>query len=247
MKILFLDMEWGQVYGSYRRDFVPIEVGAVISGLEDSVPVLESRKFRHDINLVIRRNTINQIGKTIGFSEWVANIGRGEYQKPFDPSYRLEKTDKIAARKLSRKVLSELRQHLHSLFKKYQISQIVLFGGHEDLNLLRKANINTSDITIVDIQRIIQKEVRYLFSLDKISLIIGFYSSNKAFGSKNFRYPLPEHYKYLIKPHRAIGDACRIFVIYEEFFKVKLEFIQQCRNYLHVNHQVIVNTSAKSS
>ncbi len=249
MKTLFLDMEWGQVYGSYRRDFIPIEVGAVISGSEDGVPVLESKKFRHDIDLVIRRNTINQVGKTIGFSEWVANIGRGEYQKPFDPSYRLKKTDKIAARKLSLKVLGELRQYLHSLFKKYQVSQIVLFGGNEDLKLLRKANINTTNITIIDIQRTVQKEIRYLFSLDKISLIIGFYSSKKFFGSENLRYPLPERYKYLIKPHKAIGDSCRIFVIYEEFFKAKLEFVQRCRNYLYANqpHHAIVNASAKLS
>jgi hypothetical protein len=249
MKTLFLDMEWGQVYGSYRRDFILIEVGAVISGSEDGVPLLESKKFHHDIDLVIRRNTINQVGKTIGFSEWVANLGRGEYQKPFDPSYRLKKTDKVAARKLSLKVLRELRQYLHSLFKKHQVSKIVLFGGHEDLNLLRKANINITNTTIIDIQRTVQKEIRYLFSLDKISLIIGFHSSNKFFGSENLRYPLPERYKYLIKPHRAIGDACRIFVIYEEFFKVKLEFVQRCRNYLYANqpHHEIVSASAKSS
>lgn len=238
-------MEWGQVYGSYRRHFIPIEVGAVISSSENGVPVLESRKFRHDIDLVIRRNTINQIGKTIGFSEWVANIGRGEYQKTFDPNYRLNKTEKIAARKLSLKVLRELSQYLHSLFKKHQVSRIVLFGGREDLNLLRKANIDTSNITIVDIQRIVQSEIRYLFSLDKISLIIGFYSSNKFFGSKNLRYPLPERYKYLIKPHRAIGDACRIFVIYEEFFKVKIEFVQQCKHYLHANQQAIATILAE--
>ncbi|MBD2257670.1 hypothetical protein [Pseudanabaena sp. FACHB-2040] len=246
MKTLFLDMEWGQVYGSYRRHFIPIEVGVVISGSEDGVPVLEGRKFRHDIDLVIRKNTINQIGKTIGFSEWVANVGRGEYQKPFDPNYRLKKTEKIEAGKLSLKALGKLRQYLHSLLKKYQVSQIVLFGGREDLNLLRKANINTFNITIVDIQRIVQNEIHYLFSLDKISLIISFYSNNKTFGSKNLRYPLPERYRYLIKPHKAIGDACRIFVIYEEFFKVNPEFVQRCKNYLHANQQATTNVSAKS-
>jgi len=235
MKTLFLDMEWGQVYGSYRRNLIPIEVGAVISGLEDGFPVLESKKFCHDIDLVIRKSIINQVGKKIGVSEWVANIGRGQYQKLFDPSYRLKRTDEIAARKLSFKVLIELRQYLHSLFKKHQVSRIVLFGGNGDLNLLRKANINTSNITIIDIQRIIQNEICYLFSLDKISLIIGFYSSAKFFGSENLRYPLPERYRYLIRPHKAIGDACRIFVVYEEFFKFKLEFVQRCRNYLHVN------------
>lgn len=235
MNTLFLDMEWGQIYGSYRGDFILIEVGAVISNSRERSPILESRRFRHDINLVIRRNTIDQAGKTTGFSEWVANIGRGEYKKTFDPNYRLKKTDKIAAQRLSRKVLSDLRQYIHGLFKKHQVSEIVFFGGHEDIKLLKKANINVSNIMMTDIQRIIQNEVRYLFSLDKISLIIGFYSSNKTFGSDDSRYPLPERYKYLIRPHKAIGDACRIFVIYEEFLKGKTEFFQRCKNYLHVN------------
>lgn len=235
MNTLFLDMEWGQIYGSYRGDFMLIEVGAVISNSRERSLILESRKFRHDINLVIRRNTIDQAGKTTGFSEWVANIGRGEYQQPFDPNYRLKRADKIAAQRLSRKVLSDLRQYIHGLFKKHQISEIVVFGGREDIKLLKKANINTCNIMIIDIQRIIQNEIRYLFSLDKISLIIGFYSSDKIFGSDNFRYPLLERYKYLIKPHKAIGDACRIFVIYEEFLKINPEFVQRCKNYLHVN------------
>jgi hypothetical protein len=245
MKTLFLDMEWGQVYGSYRRHFIPIEIGAVISDSGDNVPVLESKKFAYDIDLVIRRNTINQVGKTLGFSETVANIGRGTYQKRFDPSYRLQKADKVAVRKLSHKSLSELRQYMYSLFNKYQVAQVVLFGGGEDLNLLRKANINVSNVKIVDIQSVIQKEVHYLFSLDKISFIIDFYCRGKFFGSKNFLYPLPDRYKYLIKPHRAIGDACRIFLVYEEFSNVKSEFVQHCSNYLHANqaHKVIAAKS----
>ena len=233
MKTLFLVMEWGQVYGSYRRNFIPIEIGAVISNSEAGLPVLEGKKFHHDIDLVIRRNIINQIGKTVGFSETVANIGRGEYQKGFDPSYRLSKTAKATVRELLQKSLYELRQYIHLLFKKHQVTQIVLFGGNEDLNLLRKARVDISNIKVIDIQRVIRKEVRYLFSLDKISLVIGFYSSNKFFGSKNFRYPLPERYKYLIRPHRAIGDACRIFVVYREFYGIKSEFVRQCNDYFH--------------
>ncbi|WGV25504.1 hypothetical protein [Halotia branconii] len=249
MKTLFLDMEWGQIYGSYRRDFIPIEIGAVISSLEDDVPVLESKKFCNDIDIVIRKNIINDIGKTVGFSETVANIGKREYQKQFDHSYRLKKPDKRVARGLLIRVLNDLRQYIHSLFRRYHVAQIVLFGGREDLNWLKKANVNISNIKIVDIQCVIRKEIHYLFSLDKISLIIAFYSNNKFFGSNNFRYPLPDRYKYLIKPHRAIGDACRIFVVYKEFYCAKSEFVQQCSSYFYANqtHKMITNTVIKSS
>ncbi|MBD1861451.1 hypothetical protein [Trichocoleus sp. FACHB-46] len=235
MKTLFLDMEWGQVYGSYKRHFIPIEIGAVIFSSKNDALILEGKKLRYDIDLVIRRNIINHVGKTVGFSETVVNLAKGEYQKPFTRSYKLQKSHKVAAIKLAQRSLSDLRHYIYALFKKYNISQIMLFGGNEDLNLLRLAGVNTSNIKIIDIQRAIRKEIRYLFSLDKISLIIGFYSNNKFFGSNNFRYPLPERYKYLIKPHRAIGDACRIFVVYQEFYEAKAQFVQRCSSYFQDN------------
>jgi hypothetical protein len=235
MKTLFLDMEWGQVYGSYRRDFIPIEVGAVISSLQEDHPVLESKKFYHNVELVIRRNKVNDIGKTVGFSETVANIAKGEYQKRFDPSYRLQKSDKPLTRDLSRKALRELHRYIHALLTRHRITQVVLFGGVEDLNLLKRAGINTCKIQTVDIQQLIVKEIGYLFSLDKISLIMGFYSDNNFFGSRNLRFPLPERYKYLVKPHKAIGDACRIFVVHQEFCSANSTFKELCIGYLHAN------------
>ena len=235
MKTLFFDMEWVQIYGFNRKDFIPTEIGAVISDSEKDIPILESKKLCYDIDIVIRKNIINQVGKTIGLSETVANVGKGEYQKHFNPSYKIRKADKAVGEKLSHKSLYELRQYIHTLFKRYHIAKMVLFGGSEDLKLLRKANVNLSKIKIIDVQHLIRRKIRYLFSLDKVSLIIGFYSSSRFFGSRSFRYPLPKRYKYLIKPHKAIGDACRIFMVYKEFYDVNYEFVQRCRNYLHAN------------
>ncbi len=236
MKTLFLDMEWGQIYGSYRRDFILTEIDAIVYNSENDVPILESKKLSYDIDIVIIKNIINQVGKTVGVS--VANTGRGEYQKRFDDSYRLTKNDRVAARKISDISLHELRKYLQTLFKKHQVDRIILFGGNEDINIMRKARVNLSKLKIIDLQQIVKKETRHRFSLDKLSIIIKFYVNKNLFGSKNFRYPLPERYKYLIKPHKAIGNACRIFIVYKEFYGVKHEFVQQCRNYIHANNVV---------
>ncbi|MBO1352183.1 MAG: hypothetical protein EBE86_034675 [Hormoscilla sp. GUM202] len=238
MKTMFLDMEWGQIYGSYKRDFIPTEIGAIVYNSENDVPILESKKLSYDIDIVIRKNIINQVGKTVGVSETVANTGRGEYQKRFDSSYILTENDLVAARKISHLSLHELGKYLHTLFNKHQVDRIILFGGHGDINIMRKARVNLSKLKIIDLQQIVKKETRHRFSLDKLSLIIGFYANRNLFGSKNFRYPLPKRYKYLIKPHKAIGDACRIFIVYKEFYGVKHEFVQQCRNYIHANNVV---------
>jgi hypothetical protein len=233
MNTAFLDLEFGQVYGSYRTNFIPIEIGVVISGSEDGVPVLLSKKFHFDIDLVLRKNITDQVGKKIDVEERVVNTGRKEYQKRFDPSYRLPKTDKKAIRKLSDQTFIELREYIQTQFNQYHVTQIVLFGGREDLKLLSKANVKISEF--VDIQSVIQKEIHYPFSLDKISRIISFYKNNEFYGSQNFQYPMLKRYKHLIKPHRAIGDACRIFMAYKEFYGFKPEFVQQCRNYLDDN------------
>jgi len=136
MNIAFLDLEFGQVYGSYRRDFIPIEIGAVISGSEDDAPVLLSKEFHCDIDLVLRKNITDPVGKTVGLEERVVNTGRKEHQKQFDPSYRLPKNGKKALRELSNQTFIELREYTQALFNQYDIAQIVLFGGREDRNLL---------------------------------------------------------------------------------------------------------------
>jgi len=235
MNIAFLDLEFGQVYGSHRTYYIPIEIGAVISGSEDDVPVLLSKEFHFDIDVVLRKNITDQMGKKIGLEERVVNTERKEYQKQFDPSYRLPKTGKKALRELSNQTFIELRKYTQALFNQYDIAQIVLFGGREDRNLLSKAKLEISKFKFVDIQDVIEKEVRYLFSLDKISRIISFYKSNEFYGCQNFRYPLLNCYEHLIEPHRALGDACRIFMVYKKFYGFKPEFVQQCRNYLNNN------------
>lgn len=235
MNTIFLDLEFGPIYGSSRVDYFPTEIGAVIYDVERHKVLFESKKFSYDVYLVIRKNIINDIGKTIGFSEKVANLKRGEYQKVFDPSYRLEKYDKVIARKLRSQCLDELREYIHNLFKIHQVDQIVLFGAREDLKILKRAKVKISNIQVIDIQRIIEKDIGYLFSLDKISFILGFYAKNKYFGTKNFHYKLPLKYKNLMKPHRALGDACRIFMVCKEFCAFKSELVQQCNMYCEIN------------
>lgn len=64
MNTLFLDIEFGQIYGSHRRDYFPTEIGAVIYDVKNHKFLFERKKFSYDIDLVIRKNRINEIGAT---------------------------------------------------------------------------------------------------------------------------------------------------------------------------------------
>jgi hypothetical protein len=229
--VLFLDMEFGAIYGSYYRDFIPIEIGGIIYNLKTDSLSFVNHKFLYDGDVVLRKNLTDDLGHTIGSSETVANIKRNEFQKKFDPSYSL--SDKRNIRKKAYPVLGKLRYYFSDLVKRYHVKQLVLFGGNEDLKLFNKAHINISNLNILDIQYTIVQVLEYQFSLDKISRVIKFYSNKNFIGSTHFRYTFPHRYRHVIKPHRAIGDACRTFLVYKEFFRDSQAFIEKSIDHLY--------------
>ncbi|KAB8141291.1 hypothetical protein F8S13_19540 [Chloroflexia bacterium SDU3-3] len=232
MSIVFLDLEWGQIYGTAGREFFPTEIGMVIAHGEAGAPTFVSRKIALDIDLVIRRNRVDGAGKTIGYSESVVNLARDEHQKPFDSRFRLGKQDRQRIHTLYRAALDELRGAVNAVVAAERVQHTILFGGRNDIKLLNQARVDTIRLNISDLQRILQREVGYVFSLDKISGVLGFRSNGAQFGTANFRYAVPREHRHIIKPHRALGDACRIFAIFQEYRRAHPYVIEQCQRYL---------------
>jgi len=52
--------------------------------------------------------------------------------------------------------------------------------------------------------------------------------------SSNFRYNVPNKYKHLIKPHKALGDSARIFLAYKEFNHDKNKFKKRMNKHLEL-------------
>ena len=52
--------------------------------------------------------------------------------------------------------------------------------------------------------------------------------------STHFRYTVPEKFRYIIKPHKAIGDAARMLLVSQEFRHHPREFEDGVRE--HVRH-----------
>ena len=71
-RLAFIDLEYGQIYGSYRRDLIPVEIGMVLCEDLERRQV-ESKKFYFDCDLVMRKNIVDWTGNTVGLSERVAN------------------------------------------------------------------------------------------------------------------------------------------------------------------------------
>jgi hypothetical protein len=110
------------------------------------------------------------------------------------------------------------------------INSLVFFARRREMETFRYSRVKTDGFLIRDLQ----EEIRGYFhlkehvSLDRVSLITNFGIGMSTITSAHFSYTLPEKFRYLIKPHKAIGDAARMFLVdlevhqYPEKFKEQL-------------------------
>jgi hypothetical protein len=189
-------------------------------------------QFLYDGDVVLRKNLTDELGRTIGLSETVANTKRQTYQRSFDPAYKLSAKNKRNVKKGTYYLFCQLKKYIQDAIVTHSIQQIVLLGGHADLQMFEKANIDLSHLPLFDIQQTITQEIQQQLSLEKVSKIIKFYTKNHAIGSQHFRYALPSQYRQLMKPHRAIGDACRILLTYQEYHRSSDEFLELSRQHI---------------
>lgn len=234
MSIAFIDLELGTLYGSFYRDSYPTEVGVLLYNQKKDIAVFRGDVFRCDAELVLRKNIVNDVGIVTGVKEQVVNLQKREYNKPYDKTYKLSKKEITQQQKSCTKNYQLLGQRLLKILKTYNVQILIFWGKENDIKALRRAKVDLSNIQILDLQKIIRHKTGYLFSLDKLSIIYQYRIENNEFCTKHFRYPIPKQYRYILKPHKAVGDTTRIFLLYKEFYRAQQEFIQECQQFLTI-------------
>ena len=95
-----------------------------------------------------------------------------------------------------------------------------------ELETFERARVSSGGFVIPDLQ----SEIRHTYSLkedvslDRMSLVIGFALNGRTLSSRHFSYKIPDRYRYIIKPHKAIGDAARMLLVAQEFCHYPREF-----------------------
>jgi hypothetical protein len=99
--------------------------------------------------------------------------------------------------------------------------------------------VNTEGFLIRDLQAEIRTHyhLKEHVSLDRASLVTGFGITKSTVNSLHFTYTIPERFRYLIKPHKAVGDAARIFLADREFHQFPEEFGGRLREHLTLYEQ----------
>lgn len=214
--IAFIDLEFGSIYGSWQRDYVPSELGVVMLDPRTGRIDFASERFYSDIDLVLRKNITDAQGNVVGVSERVANIKQGVFDKAFDRSFRLRPKQKWEARRAGYKQFTHLRSRMSAILSASAVKELVFFGMGEDRVVLSRACFDLSPFQVFDLQERVKKLTKRVFSLDRLALAIDFRVESGRIRSRNFSHPIPTKYQHFMKPHRAICDAARIYLTHKE-------------------------------
>ena len=215
---VYLDIEFGYVYGTSRAVMMPVEIGAVIHHPGVDSVRYAGEQFRYDIDVEVWKKVTDPCGRTVGVATTVANMGRGRYGAAYDHYFRLPGDRVSAAEETAGKAFADLRVFMGSLLTD-DITEIVVFAADMERRAFRTADVPLDGRRLVDLQREIRRRLgmKQVLSLDRLARLIDFSAENGAVASTYFRYPVPPGYRHLLDVHRGMGDAVRMFLLAREF------------------------------
>lgn len=221
----YIDMEFAGIYGTHQEMQIPIEIGVVIHQPNKDDLSFAGKAFNRTIDVELWKNITDDMGKRIEGQRQVFNLASRGHSKIFDKKYHLGAEGRKEARHSISRVYQDLREFMQALNHK-DIGTLVFFARRREMETFRSSRVKTDGFLIRDLQ----EEVRSWFhlkehvSLDRVSLVSHFRITKSAISSAHFTYSLPEKFRYVIKPHKAIGDAARMFLVDLEFHQYPEKF-----------------------
>lgn len=229
----YVDMEFAGIYGTHQGMQIPIEIGVVIHQPDSDTLSFTGKAFNRPIDVELWKNITDDVGKRIEGQRRVFNLASPGHTKFFNKKYHLGTEDRKEARQTIAGVHRDLQEFMQALNQK-NINSLVFFARHREMETFRYSRVKTNGFLIRDLQ----EEIRDCFhlkehvSLDRVSLVTNFGIAKSTISSAHFSYTLPEKFRYLIKPHKAIGDAARIFLVDLEFHQYPEKFKEQLTGHI---------------
>jgi hypothetical protein len=213
-----IDLECGQVHGC-KGITIPTEAGITFYNENMDSASYSSKEFVYDVDLVQWKPITDEYGNKIETICSVANMKRNEYNKPRDKEFKLDINQEDKAYQIDERAHRDLNHFINHMLKINDVGKLIFFDKSMEMKAFEKANIDLKDYVLVDVQKEIKKKcnIEQGLSLDRISQAIDFYNTERKIKSSNFEYEMPNTLKHLIKPHRALGDSARTFLVYKEF------------------------------
>jgi hypothetical protein len=229
----YIDMEFAGIYGTHQGMQIPIEIGVVIHQPDTQSLSFAGKAFSRAIDVELWKNITDDVGKRIEGQRRVFSLASRGQTKNFDKKFHLGTKGQNEARHAIAGVHEDLREFMKALNHK-DIRTLVFFASRREMETFRNSRVQTDNFLIRDLQHEIRSDyhLKEHVSLDRVSLVTDFGITKTSVRSAHFRYTLPEKFRYLIKPHKAIGDAARMFLGDQEFQQYPEEFGERLKGHL---------------
>jgi hypothetical protein len=229
----YIDMEFAGIYGTHQSLQIPIEIGVVIHQPDKDVLTFAGKAFNRNINVELWKNITDEVGKRIEGTRRVFNLATRGRTKIFEKKFRLDAIGRKEAYQAIAGVHQDLRGFMQSL-NQVEIDTLVFFARRREMETFQDSRVKMDGFIIRDLQEEIRSDfhLKEHVSLDRMSLVTNFMITKSSVSSDHYTYTLPEKFRYLIKPHKAIGDAARMFLVDREFHQYPEEFGERLKGHL---------------
>jgi len=214
--IAFLELKFGNIYGGYANFFAISDISLLVFDPSTNRIFIESLAINTDVDVVWVNSKTNELGHTIGRSRQVVNL-RTRRKRSFDEEFSLNEHQLDRAFNNIRPTRRYIKSFFFKNFRKYNIRNIVTFDGKRDIFLCEKSGVDFRGTKIFDLQKALNKEFNYLFSLNKLGVAINSRFEDGYLMSNNQRYWIHPIAARQLRPRTAAWDAARMFLIYQEF------------------------------
>ena len=224
--IAFLEVKYGNIHGGFPNYFVISDISVLVFDSEKNKIFIETLQVNEDIDVVFVNTRTDELGHTLGRLKYVVNLQTRKKQR-FNEELKLEKDelDKIFAR--SRKIKKFVKSFFMKIARKYRIDRYVTFDGRRDVFLCERSGADFRRYEIFDLQKALNKECNYLFSLNKLGVVINFEQNHTSLKSNNLEYFLHPIAVRQVKPKTAAFDAAKLLMIHQEFMVHKDDFVMK--------------------
>lgn len=224
--IAFLELKYGNIYGGFPNFYAISEIAMLVFEKETNKIFLESWINNANVDIVNVFAKVNEMGHTMGRGKEVINLRTGRV-RPFNEEFRLDENQIQFALRNLRPAKLPIRNFLMKNLQKYRFREIVVFDGRRDIFLCEKTGVDFSRYNVVDLQKDLNKETEYLFSLNKLAVVINFDLDRSYLRSHNLEYWLHPIAAKQIVPKSAAYDAARLMMVYNEYYDRHDDFMMK--------------------
>ena len=222
--VAILELKYGNIYGGYPNFFAISEISLLVFEGRNNKIFIETWINNANVDIVNVYSKVNELGHTVGRAKEVMNL-RTMRRKPYQEDFRLDDRQLQYAFQQLRPSKMPIKNFLLKNLRKYRFRDIITFDGRRDVFLCERSGVNFERYNIIDLQKELNKETDYLFSLNKLAVVINFEHDRSYLRTNNLEYWLHPIADRQIVPKSAAYDAARLMMVHNEYREYHEDFM----------------------